>query len=209
MKARLFQQLVKEIQLCRDCPLGQDPGFKRHVIYRGDPDAKVWFVGEAPGKIEEREGVPFVGPAGKVFDQMVRGIGLKKFYVTNVVKARPRAPKGSGRENLPPTREIIDTCSKFLEREITLLRPRVICLLGGSAIKAFLKESQIRVGDYVGTSKNWTAPSGQQIKLFFMYHPSYLLHSKKRGEDFHEQTKRKMWVHALKFKQLIQEEIDE
>lgn len=104
------------------------------VFGYGDPDARLMFVGEAPGRAEDAQGFPFVGPAGKLLDGLLAGIGMKReqVYITNVLKCRPPG-------NRDPLPEETETCNPFLEGQIKLIRPAVICQLGRIAAGVMMK----------------------------------------------------------------------
>jgi uracil-DNA glycosylase len=209
MFEKCFFQTQKDIHRCSACPLAKDPEFVQHVTFRGNPHAKVWLVGEAPGKQEEKLGSPFVGPAGEVLEKMACGLHLsleKDFYITNVVKCRPRSPRGSGRENKPPSKECRKACRQHIEMELRLLKPEIVVLLGGSAIKSFLDKEDIVVGDYVGKNFTWQGPDGRDIMVYCMYHPAALLHSKQKGQVEYDRMKMTMWEHAKELKRLMNKE---
>jgi uracil-DNA glycosylase family 4 len=108
------------------------------VFGAGNPDAEIVFVGEAPGKHEDLKGEPFVGAAGKFLDEMLASIGLKRpnVYITNIVKYRPP-------ENRDPTPEEIQEFIPFLQRQLAVIRPKLIVLLGRHSMSVFLPELKI------------------------------------------------------------------
>lgn len=126
-----IEKLVSEVSSCTLCPLHITA--LNGVVYRGTPVTNcVMFVGEAPGVKEDLQGSPFVGPSGKLLDQLIEELGIKDYYITNVVKHIPR--KGSTVR--PPTQEEITSCIPYLEREIELLKPRLIVALGSTAVRS-------------------------------------------------------------------------
>ncbi|WP_461863293.1 type-4 uracil-DNA glycosylase [Thermococcus sp.] len=132
-KDKLMKKLEEKIRNCRRCPLGQlrinaVPG-------SGSYDAEIMFVGEAPGYWEDQKGLPFVGRAGKVLDELLEGIGLSRedVYITNIVKCRPPG-------NRDPTEEEIKACSPYLDRQIDIIRPRVIVPLGRHSMGYILRK---------------------------------------------------------------------
>ena len=108
----------------------------RPVMGDGPADAKVVFLGEAPGRFEEKEGKPFVGLAGKFLTKQLHQVGLdrKEVYITNIVKCRPP-------DNRKPKPEEVEECLPILEEELRLIRPKVVVLLGDTAVKALLDKN--------------------------------------------------------------------
>jgi uracil-DNA glycosylase family 4 len=122
-EAGTLAELRQTLGVCQRCPLSQS---RTNLVYgSGNPDAELMFVGEAPGRAEDAQGLPFVGPAGHLLDDMLAGIGLDRedVYITNVVKCRPPG----NRDPLPLE---IETCSPFLTGQIELIKPKIICELG-------------------------------------------------------------------------------
>jgi len=147
---------------CRACRLAE--GRSVVVFGSGNPDADVMFVGEAPGAEEDRQGVPFVGEAGKLLTRMIEAIGLQRseVYIANVIKCRPP-------NNRDPQPDEIAACEPYLMRQIEMIRPRVICTLGRFAAQTLLKSTEPmgklrgRIFDYRG------------VVLIPTYHPAALL----------------------------------
>lgn len=143
------------------------------VMGDGPTDAKVVFVGEAPGRFEEKEGRPFVGLAGKFLNRELERIGLqrKDVYITNVVKCRPP-------DNRKPKPEEVEECKEILEEELRLIGPKIIVLLGDTAVKAML-DKNYKVGK----------DHGQLIRkdghdFLVMPHPSAAMRFKRMRETF-------------------------
>src|ERR671922_549706 len=120
--------LYREASQCVRCPLGQ--GRTNVVFGNGNADADLMFVGEAPGHHEDVQGLPFVGRAGRLLDQLLEEIGLSRndVFVANVLKCRPPG-------NRDPEPDEIDTCKPYLHRQIELIEPKVICTPGNFADK--------------------------------------------------------------------------
>ena len=160
-----------EICECTRCPLGHTR--TRFVFGSGNPDAGILFVGEAPGEEEDRQGLPFVGAAGRLLTRIIEGMGLSReeVYICNVLKCRPPG-------NRDPQEEEVATCEPYLRRQIEIVKPRVICCLGRHAAHALLKTdaplSRLRgaLHEYAG------------IPLIVTYHPAALL----RNEGFKRPT---------------------
>ncbi len=169
-----WESLSAEIRACRRCPLGAT---RTHaVVYRGSLTPEVLFVGEAPGAEEDRQGVPFVGRAGRRLDEAIRFLGLPEGTVgiLNVLKCRPphnRFDRAAAR-----------TCRPYLDRQLDLLRPRLIVTLGAHALRT-LDPSAPPVLQSAGTLR--AGPAGP---IFPLIHPAAALRSRRWGER---------WVHDL------------
>jgi uracil-DNA glycosylase len=132
--AASIAELYEAIKDCRLCPLGATR--TNLVIGAGDERAEIMFVGEAPGFHEDKQGIPFVGPAGQLLDQLLGSIGLERdqVYIANTLKCRPP-------ENRDPQPQELATCTPFLFKQIGLIKPRIICTLGNHATKTLLATS--------------------------------------------------------------------
>ena len=151
--------MLDNIKQCNKCPLHHSR-FKV-VVGKGNENAKVMFIGEAPGRDEDVQGVPFVGKAGKELDNLLNMINLKRedVYITNVVKCRPPG-------NRTPTEEEIKECKPYLEEQILTIKPEIIVCLGKSAAKALLKLNK-DMGSLTKQAWNY-----QGIKVLVVYHPA-------------------------------------
>jgi uracil-DNA glycosylase family 4 len=157
-------QLGGEISACVKCPLLASTR-TQVVCGRGSPRARVIFIGEAPGSAEDEEGEPFVGKAGWLLQKIItRWMGLKwsDVYRTNVLKSRPP-------ENRLPLPEEVMNCLPFLEREIAIVRPEFICLLGKVATASLL-ETALPMGKLRG---RWHRYQG--VPTLATYHPAFVL----------------------------------
>ena len=128
-RARLeWARLSREIRTCQRCPLGRTR--TQAVVYRGSLTPRVVFVGEAPGVLEDRSGIPFVGRSGRRLDAAIErlGLGSPEFGVLNVLKCRPPGNRFD--------RSAARTCRPYLDRQLALLRPEVVVTLGASALRA-------------------------------------------------------------------------
>jgi DNA polymerase len=140
------------------------------VIGDGNPAARIMLIGEAPGAEEDRQGLPFVGPAGKLLDRMLATIGLDRslVYITNVLPWRPPG-------NRTPTPDEIATCLPFAERQVELVAPRLLILVGGIAAKALLRSAEgitrVRGRWYQFQTPGMAGP----IPATAIFHPAYLL----------------------------------
>jgi DNA polymerase len=140
------------------------------VFGSGDPDADLMFVGEAPGFHEDKQGVPFVGAAGKLLDQLLAGIGLARadVYVCNVLKCRPPG-------NRDPQPDEIEACESHLWRQIELIQPRVVATLGNFATK-LLSGRPTGITRVHGQEQDTTL-GGRQVLLYPIYHPAAALYT--------------------------------
>jgi len=163
--AQKLKQLEQgQVKGCRKCRLCR--GRTQTVFGRGDPHADLMFIGEGPGADEDRLGEPFVGRAGKLLDKMIFAMGLERdeVYITNIVKCRPP-------NNREPYADEVEACMPYLERQIELVQPTIICCLGLPASSAML-QCKRAMGELRG---RWNFYRG--IPLMPTYHPAYLLRS--------------------------------
>jgi uracil-DNA glycosylase family 4 len=155
--------LREEIGECTRCPLAFQ-GRHKIVFGDGDPGARLMFVGEGPGADEDMQGLPFVGRAGQLLNNMIGAMGLarEQVYIANIVKCRPP-------QNRVPEPEEANTCTQFLFRQMQIVRPEMIVALGSTAAtyllgaKSPLKALRGRIHEAHGS------------KLIVTYHPAYLL----------------------------------
>src|SRR5271167_502337 len=132
-RAALLQSILDDIgPNCQRCKLAK-LGRKQIVFGTGDAHAELMFIGEGPGADEDQQGLPFVGRAGQLLNNMISAMGLKReqVYIANIVKCRPP-------QNRTPERDECDTCLPFLMRQIGVIRPKVIVALGATAAKNLL-----------------------------------------------------------------------
>ena len=170
-------ELYREASGCVRCPLHQ--GRTTVVFGSGNADADLMFVGEAPGMHEDLQGLPFVGRAGKLLDQLLGEVGLQRsdVFITNVLLCRPPG-------NRDPQPDEIDTCKPYLHRKIELIEPRVICTLGNFATK-LLTRSQRGITGVHGRPQVHEL-GGRAVRVFPIYHPAAALRSTKTLEELRE-----------------------
>lgn len=155
-------QLYQEIIACHDCELAK---YRTRVVPgEGSEDADLLFIGEAPGWHEDQQGRPFVGPAGQFLEQLLASIGLQReeVYIANVIKCRPP----QNREPLPAE---IQTCRKWLDRQVELIRPRMIVTLGRHSLSRYFPNESI--GKIHGKPRKL-----EDVVYYPMYHPAAALH---------------------------------
>lgn len=171
-----WESLQCECSRCRECALGQTR--TNAVFGAGSPTAEIMLVGEAPGSNEDRQGLPFVGRAGQLLDDMLAIIGLDrtKVYITNTVKCRPP-------ENRDPLNLEQDMCMGFLRRQIGLLRPRIVVGLGRIAAMRLI-DRDFRITQDHG---RWYDVDG--MRMTAIYHPSALLRDPARRPETFDDLK--------------------
>ncbi len=179
-----LESIREDLGDCQRCKLCQA---RRKIVFgAGYPKARLVFVGEGPGRDEDRSGEPFVGPAGKMLDNIIRAMGLtrEQVYLCNIVKCRPPG-------NRVPNPDEIKTCLPFLKRQLDAIQPELICALGAVAAQTLLDTEEIisklrgRFHDYHG------------IRLMPTFHPSYLLRNKGKKREVWEDIKKVMAEYGL------------
>jgi DNA polymerase len=157
-----LEDLRRHVGNCKRCGLSEH---RKHLVFgEGSPQARLVFVGEGPGREEDLEGRPFVGEAGKLLTRIIHAMGLSReeVYICNVVKCRPPG-------NRDPRPEEIEMCLPFLNDQLHLIRPQVICTLGRIAAQVLL-QAEIKITRDRG---KWS--SYGDIPLMPTYHPAYLI----------------------------------
>jgi DNA polymerase len=169
-RASALQLIREEIGDCTRCPLHS--GRTNLVFADGNPNARLMFVGEGPGADEDAQGLPFVGRAGQLLNNMIAAMGLKReqVYIANVVKCRPPG-------NRTPAPEEANTCSPFLFRQIDVVRPQVLVALGATAATYLLGTRQPLAG------LRGRVHSVRGAQLIVTYHPAYLLRDPRQKKE--------------------------
>jgi DNA polymerase len=173
-------KILEDIGDCKRCRLHE--GRNRLVYGVGNEQAKLVFVGEGPGADEDAQGIPFVGRAGQLLTQMIEGTARKEgiplvradVYICNVVKCRPP-------ENRTPLPDEMEICGQFLYRQLSTIRPKAICALGGTAARALTGHKE-GVTKMRGKWFQWS-----DLPVMVTYHPSYLL------RPYNQSAKREAW----------------
>jgi uracil-DNA glycosylase len=170
-------EVYREVADCTRCPLHETRS--RAVFGAGDADAELMFVGEAPGAEEDRQGLPFVGRAGQLLNQLLAEIGLSRddVFIANVLKSRPPG-------NRDPQPEEIEACWPYLERQIQLIEPHVIATLGNFATKK-LTGSPIGITRVRGTPQVHEL-AGRTLFVFPLLHPAAALRTPSLVETLRE-----------------------
>src|SRR5579872_6390137 len=178
-------QILSDIGDCRRCRLHE--GRTKLVFGVGNEKAPLVFVGEGPGADEDAQGIPFVGRAGQLLTQMIEGtakkegmeIGRDDVYICNVVKCRPPG-------NRTPEPDEMEICGEFLYRQLSTIKPKAICALGGTAARALTGHKE-GVTKMRGRWFKW-----REIPVMVTYHPSYLL------RPYNQDAKREAWLDLKK-----------
>jgi uracil-DNA glycosylase len=167
-RASALDALREEVASCTRCPLYSTR--TQSVFGAGHPDADLLFVGEAPGYHEDQQGVPFVGQAGKLLEQLLAGIGLTRadVYIANVLKSRPPG-------NRDPQPDEIAACEGYLFRQIELIKPLVVATLGNFATK-LLSGKPLGITRVHGREQQTTL-GGRTLLLYPLYHPAAALYT--------------------------------
>lgn len=162
-KKSALDNLVREINDCKRCKLS---GGRTNIVFgEGDPEAEIMFVGEAPGKEEDLQGRPFVGDAGMLLTRLIKKMGYKRedVYIANVVKCRPPM-------NREPEPDEIEACKGFLERQIEIIKPKVIIALGKIAALTLIGDTKLKITAIRGNFFDYKG-----IPLMPTFHPAYLI----------------------------------
>ena len=166
-----LQKLRETCDACRKCGLCET---RHHVVFGiGNPQSEILFIGEGPGEQEDLTGIPFVGPAGKLLDDMLSIVDLyreENCYIANIVKCRP--PR-----NRDPHDDEQDACMPYLEEQIRILKPRIIVCLGRVAATRLIRK------DFKITREHGTFTEQNGICYTATYHPSALLRDESKRPD--------------------------
>lgn len=170
MEEQNYIKLAKETEICKNC--------KNIVIGKGNEKANILFVGEAPGRNEDEQGIPFVGKAGKNLDELLSkvGLSLNDIYITNILKCRPP-------ENRDPSPEEIKAHTPWLLEQIKSIQPKVVCSLGNYATKFFLSEGKIEKMDSnagitsIHGKVKFIEIDGLKLKLIPLFHPAAIIYN--------------------------------
>lgn len=183
-KKAALEKIAKDVTACRNCSLYKT---RTHpVLSDGSPQARLVFVGEAPGRDEDLSGVPFVGRAGQLLTKMIVAMGFRRedVYICNVLKDRPPG-------NRTPQPEEMEACLPFLERQLEIVHPEVICVMGAVAAKALLGPD-LSIGKIRGQVMEYKG-----FTVVPTFHPAYLLRN--------PSAKKFVWEDLKKIKKLLEE----
>ena len=159
-----LEKIAADVRGCPLCKLARTR--KNAVPGEGQLSAKVMFIGEAPGRSEDEKGRPFVGAAGRILDNLLQNVGIERsqVFITNIVKCRPP-------NNRVPKEDELIACRPYLDRQIALIKPKVICILGRTAYSSILGGSSI-----TANRGKIVERSGQ--KYFSTFHPAAVIYNK-------------------------------
>ena len=182
-----FSNILKSSN-CTRCELHR--GRRNIVVDRGNPEARIMIIGEAPGENEDIMGKAFVGKAGKLLDEIMKAISFeteRDMLIANIVKCRPP-------ENRSPLQEEVAACVPYLHKQIELIHPRVILLLGAVALKHMIPEKgEFSMEHEAGTFFSSSEYPGIQFAV--LYHPAYLLYDPRK--------KKVMWEHVKQLEPIL------
>ncbi len=179
-KAAELEKIAGEVNECRKCELGS---LRTNTVPgEGNPNARIMFIGEAPGADEDAQGRPFVGRAGQLLDKIIQACGLKRsdVFIGNILKCRPP-------ENRDPRAEEIISCLPYLQRQIEIIDPEIIVALGAHAARTLLNTTK-SIGQLRGQFHEYYAGIGRPpVKLMATYHTAYLL------RNYSQENRRRVW----------------
>ena len=185
-EGQTLENLRDTVNKCRKCGLGKCR--LKAVFGTGNPRAELMFVGEGPGFDEDHKGEPFIGRAGQLLTKIIEAIGMKRedVYIANIVKCHPMIdpsdPEKRGNDR-PPSPEEVNCCFPYLEKQIELIKPKVICTLGNSS-------AQTMLGTFTGISKlRGRFVEYKDVKLMPTYHPAALLRNPSLKKEVWEDMK--------------------
>jgi len=170
IKEKRLSEFFNQIKQCQKCELANS---RRHVVFgKGNPDAEILLIGEAPGSEEDQRGEPFVGAAGQLLTKILAAINLDRddVYITNIVKCRPP-------QNRDPLPEEQEACRDYLQFQLNVIKPRFILALGRIAAQALLNSTQ-PIGQLRGKAYDF-----ENCKLIATYHPAALLRNPELKRD--------------------------
>ncbi len=173
-KNELLNGIREELGDCQRCPLAKT---RTNLVFgAGNPDTVLMFVGEAPGRDEDREGIPFIGRAGQLLTKIIQAINMtrEQVYITNILKCRPP-------NNRNPETEEIERCYPFLQQQIKVIQPRIICALG-----AFAAQTLLQTKTPIGRLRGRGHPFNKHSLVVPTYHPAFLLRNPNKKRDVWE-----------------------
>jgi len=178
MIERTLLDLEKEVAQCRKCALHQN---RTHTVFgMGNPFSELMLIGEGPGQDEDKQGLPFVGKSGQLLDKILAASGFSReenVYIANIVKCRPP-------NNRAPESGEVETCLPFLIKQIETIQPKIIVLLGSTALRSLI-DSEARITKARGKWIEW-----DNLLVMPTFHPSALLRNANLKKDVWEDFKK-------------------
>jgi len=178
--AEELAKMAADLENCTRCKLHQE---RSHVVFgEGNPEARLMFVGEGPGRDEDRQGIPFVGRAGKLLTDIIKAMKMSReeVYIANIVKCRPPG-------NRNPEPDEVAACLPFLLKQIELIQPDIICALGSVAFQT-LYGKKVSITRFRGAFYPWQ----ENTLLLPTYHPAYLLRNPAKKREVWEDVQKIM-----------------
>jgi len=168
-----LQELENHCQKCQKCDLAKT---RRNLVFgQGNPNSKIMFIGEGPGRVEDETGLPFVGKAGQLLDKMLLSINLsrKDVYICNIVKCRPP-------QNRDPRPDEIENCLNYLRMQLILIKPKIVVCLGRIAATTIMDKN------FKITKQHGEVFENKGYKFVATYHPAALLRFPEKKKDAYQ-----------------------
>lgn len=173
-KNETMNKIREKLGDCQRCPLAKT---RTNLVFgAGNPNAQLMFVGEAPGRDEDQQGIPFVGRAGQLLTKIIQAINMTRdqVYIANILKCRPP-------NNRNPETEEIKNCYPFLQQQIKVIQPRIICALG-----TFAAQTLLQTKTPIGRLRGRGHPFSKHSLVIPTYHPAFLLRNPSKKRDVWE-----------------------
>jgi uracil-DNA glycosylase len=168
-----LKEIENQAKVCTKCPLSKT---RNNVVFgMGSADAEIMFVGEAPGYNEDKTGVPFCGKAGEILNQLLSSVGLSReeIYITNIIKCRPP----NNRDPLPQEAE---SCREYLEKQLEIISPEVICCLGRHALRYIFERFSFQVNEPISKIHGQVFVNRDifnNVKVIPLFHPAVAVYN--------------------------------
>ncbi|MEF8847985.1 MAG: uracil-DNA glycosylase [Candidatus Thermoplasmatota archaeon] len=183
-KKKIIKKISNRIKKCKKCPLWKDR--LNPVVGDGSLDSNLMFIGEAPGRNEDIKGKPFVGKAGKILDELLNEINVKRkeVYICNIIKCRPSS-------NRNPKKDEIRKCSKYLNEQIKLIKPKIIAPLGNFSSKYIFNKYGLEY-EKIGKihAETFISEDSSKITIVPLYHPAAAIYNPNKKKVLLEDIKK-------------------
>ena len=173
-KDNKLKEIKDEVLKCKKCSLYKNRNYP--VIGQGSHDAEIMFIGEAPGAQEDKTGHPFCGRAGTILDELLNSVSIKRqdIYICNILKCRPTS-------NRDPEIKEIESCTPYLERQIKIIKPKIICSLGRYSMEFLMKrfglENKIELISKIHGNLFEIKIGSEKLKFVAFYHPAVAIYN--------------------------------